>query len=127
MKRDGWWWHDAALTNKNIKRQILKEMLAKRFGARGAFDNHHSRADRRVTSRTWRAQRWDEAIDLSSNGDMVCSLAMTISQLVPKNVDARRGHGQYAFRMTPSTHACLTCFSRPGSISSPFISASGAL
>ena len=32
MKRDGWWWHDASLTNKNIKRQILKEMLAKRFG-----------------------------------------------------------------------------------------------
>ena len=32
MKRDGWWWHDAALTNKDIKRQILKEMLAKRFG-----------------------------------------------------------------------------------------------
>jgi glutamate-1-semialdehyde 2,1-aminomutase len=32
MKRDGWWWHDAALTNKGIKRQILKEMLAKRFG-----------------------------------------------------------------------------------------------
>ena len=32
MKRDGWWWHDAATTNKNIKRQILKEMLAKRFG-----------------------------------------------------------------------------------------------
>ena len=29
MKRDGWWWHDAALTNKAIKRQILKEMLAK--------------------------------------------------------------------------------------------------
>ena len=28
MKRDGWWWHDAALTNKSIKRQILKEMLA---------------------------------------------------------------------------------------------------
>ncbi|MBR1212525.1 aminotransferase class III-fold pyridoxal phosphate-dependent enzyme [Bradyrhizobium sp. JYMT SZCCT0180] len=32
MKRDGWWWHDAGLTNKNIKRQILKEMFAKRFG-----------------------------------------------------------------------------------------------
>ena len=30
MKRDGWWWHDAALTNKNIKRQILKEMLTER-------------------------------------------------------------------------------------------------
>jgi glutamate-1-semialdehyde 2,1-aminomutase len=32
MKRDGWWWHDASLTNKNIKRQILKEMLAKKLG-----------------------------------------------------------------------------------------------
>jgi glutamate-1-semialdehyde 2,1-aminomutase len=32
MKRDGWWWHDAAMTNKDIKRQILKEMLRKRFG-----------------------------------------------------------------------------------------------
>ncbi|MGY8665013.1 aminotransferase class III-fold pyridoxal phosphate-dependent enzyme [Bradyrhizobium sp. UFLA05-109] len=31
MKADGFWWHDAALTNKRIKRQILKEMLAKRF------------------------------------------------------------------------------------------------
>jgi glutamate-1-semialdehyde 2,1-aminomutase len=31
MKRDGWWWHDASLTNKNIKRQILKEMLARKF------------------------------------------------------------------------------------------------
>jgi glutamate-1-semialdehyde 2,1-aminomutase len=32
MKRDGWWWHDASLTNKGIKRQILKELLAKRLG-----------------------------------------------------------------------------------------------
>ena len=32
MKRDGWWWHDAGLTNKNIKRQILREMLAKKLG-----------------------------------------------------------------------------------------------
>jgi glutamate-1-semialdehyde 2,1-aminomutase len=32
MKADGFWWHDGVLTNKNIKRQILKEMLAKRFG-----------------------------------------------------------------------------------------------
>ena len=30
MKRDGWWWHDAAVTNKDIKRQILKEMIARR-------------------------------------------------------------------------------------------------
>jgi glutamate-1-semialdehyde 2,1-aminomutase len=31
MKQDGWWWHEASLTNKAIRRQILKEMLAKRF------------------------------------------------------------------------------------------------
>jgi glutamate-1-semialdehyde 2,1-aminomutase len=30
MKRDGWWFHDAALTNKAIKRQILKEMITRR-------------------------------------------------------------------------------------------------
>jgi glutamate-1-semialdehyde 2,1-aminomutase len=34
MKADGFWWHDASLTNKAIKRQILKEMLARRFGRR---------------------------------------------------------------------------------------------
>ena len=31
MKRDGWWWHEASLTNKNIRRRILKEMLAWKF------------------------------------------------------------------------------------------------
>ena len=31
MKADGWWWHDASLTNKTIRRQILKEMLTRRF------------------------------------------------------------------------------------------------
>jgi len=31
MKQDGWWWHDAGLTNKKIRRQILKEMLGSRF------------------------------------------------------------------------------------------------
>jgi glutamate-1-semialdehyde 2,1-aminomutase len=29
MKRDGWWWHEASLTNKSIRRQILKEMLGR--------------------------------------------------------------------------------------------------
>jgi glutamate-1-semialdehyde 2,1-aminomutase len=28
MKADGWWWADAALTNRAIKRSILREMLA---------------------------------------------------------------------------------------------------
>jgi glutamate-1-semialdehyde 2,1-aminomutase len=30
MKADGWWWHDASLTNKAIRRQILKEMLTRK-------------------------------------------------------------------------------------------------
>ncbi len=36
MKRDGWFWHDPAATNKSIKRTILKEMLAHRL--QPAFD-----------------------------------------------------------------------------------------
>ncbi len=32
MHRDGWWWCDAALTNKAIRRGILREMIAQRFG-----------------------------------------------------------------------------------------------
>ncbi len=30
MKQDGWWWRDACLTNKAIRRQILKEMLTRK-------------------------------------------------------------------------------------------------
>jgi glutamate-1-semialdehyde 2,1-aminomutase len=30
MKADGWWWHDASLTDKAIRRQILKEMLKRK-------------------------------------------------------------------------------------------------
>jgi glutamate-1-semialdehyde 2,1-aminomutase len=31
MKQDGWWWRDTSLTNKGIKRRILKEMVAAKF------------------------------------------------------------------------------------------------
>ena len=31
MQRDGWWWHNPALTNQGIKRRILREMFAHRF------------------------------------------------------------------------------------------------
>lgn len=34
MERDGWWWHDPQLTNRSIRRKILKEMIAHRFGRR---------------------------------------------------------------------------------------------
>lgn len=32
MQADGWWWHDGASTNQTIKRRILRQMLAARFG-----------------------------------------------------------------------------------------------
>jgi glutamate-1-semialdehyde 2,1-aminomutase len=32
MHEDGWWWAKEGLTNKDIKRQVLREMLAARFG-----------------------------------------------------------------------------------------------
>ena len=32
MKQDGWWWHTPALTNKAIRRRILKEMIGHAFG-----------------------------------------------------------------------------------------------
>jgi glutamate-1-semialdehyde 2,1-aminomutase len=31
MKADGWWWNGAGLTNKSIRRQILKEMVSSAF------------------------------------------------------------------------------------------------
>src|SRR5882762_1018580 len=31
MKQDGWWWRDASLTNKNIRRQVLKEIIGRVF------------------------------------------------------------------------------------------------
>src|SRR5262249_47908661 len=31
MERDGWWWRGAALSNKSIRRGILREMIAQRF------------------------------------------------------------------------------------------------
>jgi glutamate-1-semialdehyde 2,1-aminomutase len=36
MQADGWWWTAPHLTNKWIKRQMLKDMLAARFGRRSA-------------------------------------------------------------------------------------------
>jgi glutamate-1-semialdehyde 2,1-aminomutase len=34
MQRDGWWWHNPTLTNKTIKRTILKEMIRQRLFGR---------------------------------------------------------------------------------------------
>jgi glutamate-1-semialdehyde 2,1-aminomutase len=31
MQQDGWWWHNPDLTNKKIKRTILKEMIRQRL------------------------------------------------------------------------------------------------
>ena len=32
MKADGWWWRDASLSNKRIRRLIFKEMFTRRAG-----------------------------------------------------------------------------------------------
>jgi glutamate-1-semialdehyde 2,1-aminomutase len=34
MRRDGFWWHDPAATNKSIKRRVLREIMTRRFGRR---------------------------------------------------------------------------------------------
>ena len=31
MERDGWWWSEPALTNRSIRRRILREMIRQRF------------------------------------------------------------------------------------------------
>ncbi len=36
MRRDGWWWHDPAATDRGIRRGILRELIAHRFGSRAA-------------------------------------------------------------------------------------------
>jgi glutamate-1-semialdehyde 2,1-aminomutase len=34
MQQDGWWWSDPALTDRSIKRAVLKEMIARRLFSR---------------------------------------------------------------------------------------------
>jgi glutamate-1-semialdehyde 2,1-aminomutase len=36
MRRDGWWWSDARLTNNAIKRRVLKEMIQARWASAAA-------------------------------------------------------------------------------------------
>ncbi len=44
MQADGWWWADSQLTNKSIKRRVLKEMLqALSFSPRGSMSSPRSR------------------------------------------------------------------------------------
>jgi glutamate-1-semialdehyde 2,1-aminomutase len=40
MQRDGWWWCDSAATNNSIRRQILREMLARRFRLSKSREKH---------------------------------------------------------------------------------------
>jgi glutamate-1-semialdehyde 2,1-aminomutase len=32
MQADGWWWHDGQMSNKNIRRRLLREMITARLG-----------------------------------------------------------------------------------------------
>jgi glutamate-1-semialdehyde 2,1-aminomutase len=40
MQADGWWWRDPALTNKAIRRTVLKEMIAQRLSALQPWSRH---------------------------------------------------------------------------------------
>jgi glutamate-1-semialdehyde 2,1-aminomutase len=42
MHADGWWWSDAALTNKAIKRRVLREMLRARWQGSAALSTHRA-------------------------------------------------------------------------------------
>ncbi len=42
MQRDGWWWDDPALTNKSIKRTILKKMIVRRLFSAVDRTQHHA-------------------------------------------------------------------------------------
>ncbi len=44
MKNDGWLWHNPQLSNKQIKRQLLKEMIRARLPFLDRFMSGHSRA-----------------------------------------------------------------------------------
>jgi glutamate-1-semialdehyde 2,1-aminomutase len=41
MQRDGWWWHNPALTDRTIKRTVLKEIIGERWARlrRAVFDD----------------------------------------------------------------------------------------
>jgi glutamate-1-semialdehyde 2,1-aminomutase len=39
MERDGWWWHTPALTNRSIKRQMFRELLAASVHGRARPDH----------------------------------------------------------------------------------------
>jgi len=41
MSSEGWWWSDPTLTNKTIKRRVLKEMLRARWRRAGAQSTPH--------------------------------------------------------------------------------------
>jgi glutamate-1-semialdehyde 2,1-aminomutase len=43
MRDEGWWWHTPSLTNKAIKQQVLREMLAARFFRQATV--HHAVGD----------------------------------------------------------------------------------
>ena len=57
MKQDGWWWRDASLTNKTIRRKILKEMIGRKFRAGPGLGRWPRPSRRRF------APPQDEAID----------------------------------------------------------------
>jgi glutamate-1-semialdehyde 2,1-aminomutase len=43
MQADGWWWHPPEMTNRSIKRQVLRELVAARLRPRGSITSSAAR------------------------------------------------------------------------------------
>ena len=76
MQQDGWWWADPAATNKSIRRQILREMIA-----------HRLSRDRRLRN-ALRALRGCSPALPSSSMTPCCAL-MRIDQLAAQQIKRR--------------------------------------
>ena len=88
MKQDGWWWRDASLTNKTIRRQILKEMVTRRGPLR------------RKRSSSWPGVASSERC-ASLSGSPTCRAIHVFAQLNCKDVDGRDkpGHDEICYLM----------------------------
>src|ERR1700733_9363138 len=95
MQRDGWWWHNPELTNKAIRRTILKEMIRRKL----LVETISKAAGRRQLRRSAHircAERFADAL----------SSAAALPRRLPRPNDASRFPGRSVRRATAPTAPC---------------------